>query len=423
MGAGHGGVGTMNISDGRVVESTDGHIGYKSGSMGTVTVDGLGSTWRNSDILYVGRHGSGTLDITYGGVVSSSRGYIGYNFDSTGLLTVDGPGSTWINSVGLYIGYHGSGTLNIPDGGAVSSSSGYIGLMSGSTGQVTVDGASSTWTNSSNLTVGRFGSSTLNITGGGLVSVAGNLTIDDYAYGNSFVNMTTGGMLALYGDADDSLVDFLGLVDGTDAIRYWDDSILDWADITGATYGRDYMLDYLIEGDLAGYTMLTVDNLLFDVSIDIKPGGYPNSINLDSKGNIPVAIFSTDDFDATTVDPATIILADAGVKARGKKGDLMASFEDVDDDGLIDLLVHIDTQGLVLGDGDVEAQLTGETFDGLSILGTDTIRLVGKSGGLSADAFSSEDTPLSAASSVPEPGTIALLSMGVLGLLLFFRRR
>ena len=65
-------------------------------------------------------------------------------------------------------------------------------------------------------------------------------------------------MLALLGDADDSLADFLNLISGTDAIRYWDDSISGWADITGATYGVDYTLTHLTTGDLTDYTMLTV---------------------------------------------------------------------------------------------------------------------------------------------------------------------
>ncbi len=158
------------------------------------------------------------------------------------------------------------------------------------------------------------------------------------------------------------------------------------------------------------------------VSIDIKPGSDPNSINLGSNGNIPVAIFGTDTFDVTTVDPATIMLADAGVKARGKKGDLMSSFEDVNEDGLLDLLIHIDTQSLVLSDDDVEALLTGETFDGLSISGTDAIRIVGSSGGQSIDAFTSEDAPLLAASAVPEPSTAVLLCMGAVGLTVFGSR-
>ena len=66
------------------------------------------------------------------------------------------------------------------------------------------------------------------------MSVAGTLTIDNDSDGNSFINMTNGGILALYGDADDSLGDFLNLIAGTDAINYWDYSISDWADIAGA---------------------------------------------------------------------------------------------------------------------------------------------------------------------------------------------
>ena len=39
------------------------------------------------------------------------------------------------------------------------------------------------------------------------------------------------------------------------------------------------------------------------VTIDIKLGGDPKSVNPRSKSAIPVAILTTDDFDATTVDP------------------------------------------------------------------------------------------------------------------------
>ena len=444
--------GTLNITDGSNVLSKYGHIGGRF-STGEVTVDGAGSTWTNHYRVYVGDNGRGTLNITGGGAVSGNiiiisdmsrgvgqvtvdgagstlngivmlgqggngilnitgggtlngSGTIGSSGSGTGTVTVDGAGSTWMSNTNIKVGNHtiGHGTLNITDGGVVSSA----GVSTIENGPVTVDGVGSTWTNRWDLAIG-YG--TLNITGGGLVSVARTLRTPMQS---SLINMSTGGMLALDGEADDSLVDFLGLIDGTDAIRYWDDSISDWADIMGATYGRDYTLNYLTEGDLDGYTVLTVDNLLTNVSIDIKPGGDTNNINLDSNGNIAVAIFSTDDFDATTVDPATITLADARVKARGKRGDLMSFFKDVDLDGLLDLLVHIDTQGLVLGDGDVEAQLTGETFDGLSIFGTDAIRLVGSFGGQPI-----EDAPLSALSAVPEPagvgGLLGLLLAGVLG--------
>jgi len=254
------GNGTMNITGGGAVSNSSGSIGSKSGTTGVVTVDGSGSTWTNDGHFFVGASGNGTLNITDGGAVSNSNtGYIGHNSDGTGVVTVDGSSSTWTNSKGLNVGMWGNGTLNITGGGAVSNEwSGSIGYGSGSTSEVTVDGSGSTWTNSSNLDVGHDGNGTLNITGGGLVSVAETLTIDENGGDDSFINMATGGMLAVFGDADDSLFDFMGIIAGTDAIRYWDESIAGWADITGATYGIDYTLEYLTEGDLAGYTMLTI---------------------------------------------------------------------------------------------------------------------------------------------------------------------
>ena len=270
LGAGYKGNGSLSVQGGITVGSDVGLIGFSSGSTGVVTVDGAGSTWTNVYSLWVGQDGSGTLNITNGGTVSNNwDGRIGVYSGSTGVVMVDGAGSTLTFGGFFQVGGGGSGTLNITNGASVSNSneeyegdyagsSAIGGYDSGATGIVTVDGAGSTWTNSGYLNVGNSGSGTLNITDGGLVSVAGTLTIDNDANGNGFINMDSGGMLALFGDADSSLAEFLGMVSGTDAICYWDDSISDWADITGAIYSDDYTLSYLSEGDLAGYTMLTV---------------------------------------------------------------------------------------------------------------------------------------------------------------------
>ncbi len=277
MGAGYVGVGTMGISSGQVVESAEGYIGWKPGSTGSVTVDGIGSTWENSGLFFkVGAGGSGTLNIANGGAVTSRYSHVGA--DSPGYATVDGPGSTWTSEMALIIGSHGAGTLNISNGGLVRSASGHI--TAGARGMVTVDGAGSAWMNDGDLYVGKVGGGILEITNGGLVSVGGILTIDKDLDGDSFINMTTGGMLALDGNADDSLVDFLGLIDGTDAIRYWDDSNSDWLDITEATLGDDYWLEYLTDGDLAGYTLLTVGVApeICDLVADIAPVGSPDGI-------------------------------------------------------------------------------------------------------------------------------------------------
>lgn len=63
------------------------------------------------------------------------------------------------------------------------------------------------------------------------------------------------------------------------------------------------------------------------------------------------------------------------VKLKGK-GTPMASSEDVDGDGILDLVVHVSTDALELTDGDSEAVLEGQTLDGILITGVDTIRVV-----------------------------------------------
>ena len=78
---------------------------------------------------------------------------------------------------------------------------------------------------------------------------------------------------------------------------------------------------------------------------------------------MPVAILSTASFDATTIDPLTVTLADAGVKVKGN-GNAQASFQDVNGDNLLDLIVHIDTSALMLVATDTSADLDGDTFTG-----------------------------------------------------------
>jgi hypothetical protein len=113
------------------------------------------------------------------------------------------------------------------------------------------------------------------------------------------------------------------------------------------------------------------------VAIDIKPGEYPNAANLGSRGVIPVAILSSEGFDATRVDANTVALAGSGVALKGRAEKLMAHEEDVNEDGLIDLVVQVETENFdpgVLQDG--YAVLVGHTIDGEQIEGRDEITIV-----------------------------------------------
>jgi hypothetical protein len=105
------------------------------------------------------------------------------------------------------------------------------------------------------------------------------------------------------------------------------------------------------------------------VQIDIKPGGSPNAINPRAQGVIPVAILGTPTFDATTADPASVRFGPAAAPAQNGTGHV----EDVNGDGLNDLVLQFDTQATGIACGDTSAGLTGGTSSGVAIQGSDSV--------------------------------------------------
>jgi len=117
------------------------------------------------------------------------------------------------------------------------------------------------------------------------------------------------------------------------------------------------------------------------ITIDVKPGSHINPINLGSRGTTPVALLGTEVFDVTTVDVTTVRFAGAPIRTK-PNGTLHYSYEDVNGDGILDLMMHFSTQALMLDSDSTEATLTGTGGQDRCISGTDTIVIVPHRGGL-----------------------------------------
>lgn len=127
---------------------------------------------------------------------------------------------------------------------------------------------------------------------------------------------------------------------------------------------------------LSIFTAGSVGKCKVQATIDIKPGSFPNSINLGSAGVIPVAILSSNTFDATQVDPMTIDLMGASVKLVGKSLKPLCHVEDVNSDSLADLLCQVYTYDFLVQPGADTATLKAMTFAGIWVWGQDSIEIV-----------------------------------------------
>lgn len=104
------------------------------------------------------------------------------------------------------------------------------------------------------------------------------------------------------------------------------------------------------------------------VQIDIKPGSTPNAINPRDQGVVPVAILSSNTFDATSVDPGSVRFGPAGAAPTDS-----GHVEDVNNDGIADLVFQFPTPATGIVCGDTAETLTGKTLSGTAIRGSDSV--------------------------------------------------
>ena len=136
-----------------------------------------------------------------------------------------------------------------------------------------------------------------------------------------------------------------------------------------------YGADVPEQGEEVVLGVTTIPSQVRSVDIDVKPGDANNVVNTRANGVLPVAILTTASFDATHVDPATLLCAGSVAREKGRSGK-QAVLEDVDGDGDMDLLVHFETNVLKLTRVDTSVILTGKTYDDEKIRGEDYVRVL-----------------------------------------------
>ncbi|MCU0724694.1 MAG: hypothetical protein MUE73_02725 [Planctomycetes bacterium] len=171
----------------------------------------------------------------------------------------------------------------------------------------------------------------------------------------------------------------------TDAVEGTGSLLFSWMTLAGDR------LFLSADDGVRGYEpwMVKTSDLGRVIEIDVKPGGGDNPINRKSRGSIPVAILSTDDFDAPAeVDPDSLTFGHTGFEeslvrvSRGEKdgdhddGHDTPYGEDVDGDGDLDLVCHFATDKTDFDKKDTQGILRGHTKDGAILRGADKVCIV-----------------------------------------------
>ena len=107
------------------------------------------------------------------------------------------------------------------------------------------------------------------------------------------------------------------------------------------------------------------------VNIDVKPGDNRTTIEPDREGLMPVAVLSSAQFDASTIDPRTIRVGPTGTEAEPFR----SMSDDVNRDGRTDLLVLVRVQEMRAKCGDKMIRLTAKTKAGADVEGSEEVTM------------------------------------------------
>lgn len=220
------GQGTLLIQSGGTVTTGGGvsDVGGNQGSSGTLTVTGAASLLNITGGLDIAASGTGVASVLNGGrIVTSgtqiSNGQtltfgdiIGQGTSTHGTLTLDGLGSSYTEGGGLTVGQGGTAVVTVADGAALTTNGQYgstVGANVGASGTVTLGGtlagSGGTWSDSGSLQIGAQGAGFVTVRNASSLGIGGALTLGGYnnsngvnlgSTGNGTLTIQSGGTVA-----------------------------------------------------------------------------------------------------------------------------------------------------------------------------------------------------------------------------------
>ncbi|MDQ6735712.1 MAG: hypothetical protein M3Z35_16625, partial [Nitrospirota bacterium] len=293
--------GQVTVKDGAIltVNGADLSIGYETGSIGTLTIDGFQSkiTGMGATNVAIGRRGTGTLQLLNGGQFSVRSLTLGTLDGGSGNVKVDGNSNGTASTLEVLGSLTvagvsgGTGEIDITNGGQViARNNAIIARDASSTGVVFLSGKDSVWNiiaggATGDLTVGQAGNGTLEITNNASLSVRAFVVAQDSP--QATVNVTAGGHLTTETATIGKNIASDGSVKVTGTGSEWDPM---GAVIVGDSGQGDLNVNSSAKVVMPNFNLAVGNNLLGTVEVDNATLGAQNiEVGINGTGTVTVS--------------------------------------------------------------------------------------------------------------------------------------
>jgi hypothetical protein len=129
---------------------------------------------------------------------------------------------------------------------------------------------------------------------------------------------------------------------------------------------------YADYGGVGRTWILDLSQRALSARIDVLPGSSRNPVAPRSRGELPVAVFGSADLAVGSLQMSSLTLGGAPATSL-PHGGFQAQMKHLDNDGIMDMLVHFDREALALDPTDAVLHFEGYLTNGIPVIGSDRV--------------------------------------------------